>query len=505
VRRRPVLAALLTFVLLAAGCTANDTPTPAPSPGSTDTPVTWVDCRAEAKAIADKNGGELPSGVDFQCGSVLVPQDWNAAGDGKMFEIALMRAVKGSPDGKLSVLTNPGGPGGSGLDFLPYLAGELTNLISAFNVVSFDPRGVGKSDPVKCISDEDLDASFGYDPDPVSQTAFDGNVKIANHIADGCGAKFGDQLGLFNTEQTARDMDAIRAAVGDEKLTYLGFSYGTLLGAVYAELFPTKVRAMVLDGAVDPQQTPVQSSEGQAMGFERALDNFSVWCKANVSKCAIAADPRGAIVQAVDSARTNPVKGSGGRLATSGWVLWGVIFAMYSQDNWKYVGPAIDNLRKGNPGLIFAMADSYAERDEQGHYSTLFDANNAVNCADANYPTVEEIRVLQSQWRAKYPLFGAPLATGLLTCAAWPAKKDPYPVGPATGAPPIVVVGTTGDPATPYESTMKLADMLGVGQVLTWEGEGHTAYPTTTCIRKAVDSYLIDLRVPEKGQRCPAS
>jgi hypothetical protein len=185
-------------------------------------------------------------------------------------------------------------------------------------------------------------------------------------------------------------------------------------------------------------------------------------------------------------------------------VLWGVIFAMYSQDNWKYVGPAIDNLRKGDPGLIFAMADSYAERDEQGHYSTMFDVFNAVNCADATFPTVAEIRSLQSQWRTKYPLFGAPLATGLLSCATWPVKKDPYPVGPATGAPPIVVVGTTGDPATPYESTIKLADMLGVGQVLTWEGEGHTAYPTTTCIRKAVDGYLIDLTVPDKGLRCPA-
>ncbi len=500
-RRRPALiAVLLTFVLAAAGCTAGEqtTPGPPPAPGGTGTPISWGSCRFSS-------GTDRPSGVTFQCGSVLVPQDWNDAGNGKTFTIAVMRAFKGSPDGKLSVLTNPGGPGGSGLDFLPFLAGEVPNLISKFNVVSFDPRGVGQSTTVKCISDADLDASFGYDPDPVSQQAFDGNVAIARRIADGCGAKFGEELGLFDTVQTAKDMDALRSAIGDEKLTYLGFSYGTLLGAVYAQLFPTTVRAMVLDGAVDPQQTPVQSSEGQAMGFERAPDNFSAWCKTHTSQCPIASDPRGAITRAVDAARTNPVKGAGGRSATSGWVLWGIIFALYSQDNWKYVGPAIQNLGKGDPGLIFAMADSYAERDEQGHYSTLFDANNAVNCADANFPTVEEIRGLQAQWRQQYPLFGAPLATGLLNCAVWPAKKDPFPAGPAKGAPPILVVVTTGEPATPYESTMKLADMLGVGQVLTWEGSKHTAYPDTPCIQKAVDNYLIDLTLPEKGLRCPAS
>ncbi len=262
---------------------------------------------------------------------------------------------------------------------------------------------------------------------------------------------------------------------------------------------------MVLDGAVDPQQDPIESSEGQAIGFERALNNFSEWCKTSAARCPIAADPKGAINAALAKGRTDPVKGSDGRSATAGWILWGVIFAMYSQDSWQYVGPAINNLSRGDADLILAMADAYAERDQSGHYSNLFDANNAVNCADSEYPTAEEIRGLQSQWRSKYPLFGAPLALGLLNCSLWPAKKDTYPAGKAEGAPPILVVGTTGDPATPYESTKKLADMLGVGQVLTWLGEGHTAYPETTCIRRAVDNYLIDLVMPEQGLNCPAS
>jgi TAP-like protein len=212
------------------------------------------------------------------------------------------------------------------------------------------------------------------------------------------------------------------------------------------------------------------------------------------------------VTSALDRARTNPVKGSDGRAATAGWVFYAIVSTMYSQDNWQYLAQGISDLGKGNTRFVFLLADSYAERDEQGHYKNLFDANSAVNCVDsASYPTIEQVRTLQSQWRTKYPLFGAPLAIGLATCSVWPAKKDPYPVGPAVGAPPIVVVGTKGDPATPYESTAKLADMLGTGTVLTWDGEGHTAYPETSCIRNAVDGYFINLNVPAKGLTCPAS
>jgi pimeloyl-ACP methyl ester carboxylesterase len=301
-----LLAALLSLGLALTGCTKTPEPTP-PRPDTTGTGgLTWSDCRSDAEAVADKYGIKIPSSIDFDCATIKVPQDWSDANNGKTFDIALMRAVKGSPDGKLSVVTNPGGPGGSGLDFLPTFVPDLTTLWDKFAIVSFDPRGVGKSSNVKCISDEDLDASFGYDPDPVSQAAYDGNVALSRKIADGCGQKFGEDLRLYNTEQTARDMDAVRAALGDEKLTYLGFSYGTLLGAVYAQLFPTKVRAMVLDGAVDATQTAVQASEGQAMGFERAMTNFTEWCKTNTRQCPIAADPRGAITAAIDSARTTP-------------------------------------------------------------------------------------------------------------------------------------------------------------------------------------------------------
>ncbi|GAB3846599.1 hypothetical protein GCM10029963_26630 [Micromonospora andamanensis] len=191
--------------------------------------------------------------------------------------------------------------------------------------------------------------------------------------------------------------------------------------------------------------------------------------------------------------------------ATAGWIFYAIVSSLYSEPGWQQLAQAIDRLNEGNPTEVFRLADNYTDRDDDGRYSNLFDANLAINCADEEErPDLERIRQLQSEWRTRYPLFGAPLASGLVSCTEWPGGSDPYPTGRAEGAPPILVVGTTGDPATPYEQTPALAEMLGVGRVLTWEGEGHTAYPQTTCITEAVDAYLIDLTVPPDGKRCPA-
>jgi pimeloyl-ACP methyl ester carboxylesterase len=500
VRHRAPLIVALVVALAATACTKH--PTTEPAPNASASPITWTDCTSQARA----HNSSVPTNIKFDCGDVRVPKDWHHPDNGETLKIALMRARALDPGQRQgSVVMNPGGPGGSGIDYLPDLVGNVTNLLQHFDVIGFDPRGVGASDNVKCISDSDLDKNFGYDPDPVSQASWDTYVTLQRHIADGCQTKFGEELSLYATVQAAQDMDVIRSAVGDAKLTYLGFSYGTLLGAVYAQLHPENVRAMVLDGAVDPTATSTEAAEGQAKGFQQALTNFTTWCAGNAHQCDIAADPQGQLAKALATAQTNPVKARDGRTVTQGLVFWGIVEALYSEQIWSYLGSAIHDLNGGDPTAILRLSDFYTERDPSGRYSTLFDANNAVNCADANYPTVDEARALQSQWRAKYPLFGAPMAAGITTCAVWPAKKDPFPTGPAKGAPPILVVGTTGDPATPYEGTQKLADMLGVGQVLTWEGSQHTAYPDTTCIRNAVDNYLINLTLPAKGLRCPAS
>lgn len=530
-RRWRVLAACVAATLLLTGCTLpvfaprTDAGSSRPPAGPVGAAANWRPCPETPKQLV----GRTAPNMSYDCATIAVPRNWQSAGGtaspgaatpggtagpgtGDTFDIALIRARSTKQHDRIgSLLINPGGPGGSGVDTAVYLSfgtalgGLPDDVTSRFDIVGFDPRGVARSSPVKCISDADLDTSFGYVPDPRTQAEFDGLVALNKRIGQGCGDKYGDQLRLYSTVQAARDMDAIRVAVGDPKMTYLGYSYGTLLGATYAQLFPRNIRALVLDGAVDPKQDLVTGSESQAKGFELAFTNFTAWCTKTPARCPIAPDARAAVTTALQKAEVSPVRGKNGRSATAGWVMYAVISSLYTESGWEDLAKGIDMLERGDPTKVFELADSYAERDASGHYSNLFDANLAVNCADASsVPDLAQIRDLQSQWRTKYPMFGASLAVGLLSCRYWPGQHDPYPTVAATGAPPIVVVGTTGDPATPYEQTQRLADMLGVGTVLTWEGEGHTAYPQTPCITSAVDAYLVDLTVPSKGQRCPA-
>jgi pimeloyl-ACP methyl ester carboxylesterase len=510
------LAPLLLVLALLAGCVSPDArwstptsgralgtssarPSPSVSGGVQVPPADWQPCPDVYKGIFPNP----PANVTFSCATVKVPQDWAHPKDSGTFDVALVRGRSTTQRDRVgSLFINPGGPGGSGFEYAVYRSVYLpAEVVRRFDIVGFDPRGIGRSSPVKCFSDADLDQNFGIDPDPVGDPGFQESVGLARRLAQSCGDKYGDKLPLFSTEQAARDMDALRAAVGEQQLTYLGYSYGTLLGAVYAQLFPKNVRALVLDGAVDPTLTSQQSAEKQAAGFELAFTNFSKWCAANASSCPIGPDARAVVMKAITDARTAPVQGKG-RKATAGWVFTAVVSSLYSESSWRVLAQAMQDLRGGKPDKMFQLADAYAERDASGKYTNMFDANSAVGCADSdNTPTVEQARALQSQWREKYPLFGGALALNLI-CAQWPGKRDPYPTGTATGSAPIVVIGTIGDPATPYEQAPALAKMLGVGTLVTWKGEGHTAYPQTGCIIDAVNRYLIDLKVPAAGTTC---
>jgi pimeloyl-ACP methyl ester carboxylesterase len=515
VRLRLLALGLLAGLLVLTGCTVpvispdagnNAAPGDQPAPAASGEPA-WRSCPEVPRQLV----GRGASGMKYDCATIKVPQDWSNAGNGQTFDVALIRVRSDKQHDRIgSLLVNPGGPGASGVNLAVYLSfgsafqGIPDEVTQRFDIVGFDPRGVDRSSPVECISDAQLDESFGYVPDPQTQAQFDGLVDLNRSIGQECGAKYADKLKLFSTVQTAKDMDAIRAAVGDQKTTYLGYSYGTLLGATYAQLFPQNVRALVLDGAVDPRQGFAAGSESQAKGFALAFDNFAKWCDATPARCPIAPDAKAAVTTQIDKAEVSPVTGAGGRKATSGWVFYAVISSLYTQSGWQALGSAIKQLEGGNPAEVFQLADAYAEREPNGTYSNLFDANIAVNCADQKtVPDVNQVRTLQGQWRSSVPLFGAPLAVGMLTCAVWPGGHDPYPTGPATGSAPILVVGTTGDPATPYAQAPALANMLGVGRLLTWEGEGHTAYPQTGCVTQAVDAYLLNLTVPPEGKRCP--
>jgi pimeloyl-ACP methyl ester carboxylesterase len=521
---------MVITALLAAGCSGTQLdpapPEPTGAPAAWDAEVTWEPCpdlprEALAQAMP---AGVLPgiildlitglaitvltAGRTYECGTLPVPQDWAEPDSGETFDIALVR-VRGdrSEDRIGSLIVNPGGPGASGVDAavylsLPTLVGGLPDDVTDhFDIVGFDPRGVGRSSPIECFSDADLDEAFGAEPDPVDQAAFDDAVAASQRRTETCGNKYGDALHYYSTRQTAHDLDALRDAVGDEQITYLGYSYGTLLGAVYAHLYPENIRAMVLDGAVDPQ--PSGEGGGQAAGFERAFGNFADWCDATPGECPLGPDTRTAVTDAIEQARVSPVAGDDGRDATAGWVFWAVVSSLYVQDLWPQLGSAIDDLERGDPTGVFFLADLYTGRDADGSYPNLFDANTAINCVDSDSElTAAQVREMQEDMRGDYPLFGAPLAVNSLDCVQWPAEPDPYPVGAADGAPPILVIGTTGDPATPYESTARLADLLGTGVVLTFEGEGHTVYPESGCIDDAVHSYLFDLTPPAEGTTC---
>lgn len=465
----------------------------------------WTDCKAEI----ERSIGTTLSGVKVDCGAVRVPQDWANPTVGT-FDIAMVRVRRESQKNRIgSLLVNPGGPGASGIELAAqtplFLPGEV---LERFDVVGFDPRGVGKSAPVDCLPAASKDATSAANPDPVPQKDFDEQVKLWRTAISPCVSKYGKTLGYYSTEQTARDMDSVREAVGDPKMTYLGYSYGTLLGAVYAHLYPSRVRAFVLDGAVDPKLDGVTASEGQAAGFEKAFDNFAAACKAKGAGCPIGPEARRTLHNVLVSVQKKPVPGRNGetRTATTGHVLSAVTAALYVKAQWPTLEKAISDVSKGDPTAVFALNDSFTGRNADGTYNNMTDAFTAIGCTDErNPPTVATVRTLQGEWRRKYPLFGAPLAMTLLSCAVWPGTHDPYPVGSAFGAPPIVVVGTTGDPATPYGNTAKLAGELGTGRIVTWRGEGHTAYPQTTCIRDSISNYLLTTKAPREGLDCPAN
>lgn len=442
----------------------------------------------------------------LECTTLSVPLDYAAAST-RMISVAVIRKPASDRQHRIgSLIINPGGPGGSGLDYVRCCAAEFSALTARFDLVSFDPRGVGQSTPIRCLTAKQLDAYVAEDPTPDTPAERAALVASSRAFAQACWARNHDYLRHVGTIDQARDMDVLRAALGDAKLTYLGKSYGTYLGAKYAQLFPTRIRALVLDGALDPAESTEASNRVQARGFEVDLRDFIADCVQR-GGCPLGTTVAGAtdrLHRFIAQVDAHPLPASG-RTLGSGELFLGLAAGLYSTDAWPALRLALAQALAGSGRALLYFTDSLTERRNDGSFSNLIESNTAINCIDR--PSSRDVATYDAEARAfgkESSFFGAAIAYGTLTCAFWPvpAVEQPHAVR-AQGAPPIVVIGTTRDPATPYVWAQALARQLASGVLLTYDGDGHTAYGRgNRCLDGAVNRYVLEGKPPANGTRC---
>ncbi|MEU0673334.1 alpha/beta hydrolase [Streptomyces sp. NPDC006172] len=507
-----VRAAALTVAVLVSSCLAAGCGGDSPQADLPAQELRWEDCPAPSSA---EGGGSapspLPDGGAWQCATMQAPLDW-AKPKGDTIGIALIRArASGEASRRIgSLVFNFGGPGGSGVATLPAFGEDYATLRTRYDLVSFDPRGVGRSAGVRCENDQQLDAYFQQDMTPddaAERTAYTDSVQAFNGACERNSKKV---LPHVRTTDAARDMDLMRQVLGDDKLHYFGISYGTELGGVYAHLFPQRVGRAVFDAVVDPTQTPEQGSLGQARGFQLALDNFAEDCTSKVEDCPVgdtAQDVKDKIARLLKDLDSKPIPGIFPRELTQSAATNGIAQALYSKDFWAYLTEGLEQAYDGDGRTLMLLSDSMNGRSENGEYSNIAAANVSINCADdkPRY-SPEFVQGKLPEFRAASPLFGDFLAWSMISCTDWavPGAAD-HPDVSAPGSAPILVVGNTGDPATPYEGARKMVDALGkgVGVELTYRGQGHGAYDSKNkCVQAAVDGYLLDGRVPPAGTVC---
>ncbi|MGG5259968.1 alpha/beta hydrolase [Phycicoccus avicenniae] len=511
-RPSALLAGAVAVTTLLSGCSlvggaTEDEPAPSVSVSPQSPP-------AGSEALARYYGQKLDwtecSGA--QCAKLTVPVDY-ARPEGSTIEVALLKVPAKKSSKRIgSLVVNPGGPGGSGVDYAraaDFIVGP--GVRDRYDVVGFDPRGVGRSAPVDCLTDTQLDAFLGSDPTPDDEAEERTFAQGSAAFAAACAKNAGPLLAHVSTEDAARDMDVLRAALGEEKLTYLGKSYGTYLGSTYAELFPKQVGRFVLDGVVAPDLTSDEINLGQAKGFETATRAFAKYCVTE-GDC-----PLGDSVDAVmENLRTfladvdaTPVPRTGDGSVpklTEGWASLGIAAAMYDQGAWRTLVDAMGDALGGDGTALMQLADQYADRNPGGGYAgNIMEVIYAVNCLDKpESDSVPEHAALADAAAKQAPTWGRYLAWSSLVCGYWPipAKGTPHTVA-AQGAEPIVVIGTTRDPATPYEWSVRLRKQLAKASLITFDGDGHTAYTrSNSCVDDAVDAWYLKGTLPKDGLRC---
>ena len=472
----------------------------APRPG---TPIQWGPCKP---AASDQS--RIPPGAE--CGMLSVPVNYDKP-DGDVAQIATIR-IKATGDKIGSLIVNPGGPGESGVEAAASLVPSLPDPVrERFDVVGFDPRGVGNSTPaVWCNSDADNDRQRA---DPTVEFTPEGVAHIEQEYKDfvqRCVDKMGkDFLENVGTADVVKDLEAMRAAIGDQKLTYLGYSYGTRIGSSYAETYPDKVRAMVLDGAVDPAADPTEADIRQSAAFQKAFNDFAADCATNPD-CPLGTDPAKAVDvyhSLVDPLVKHPAKTRDPRGLSYNDAIIGTILPLYSPSLWRHLTQALKEIHNGTGDTMLALADLYMERDAQGHYKNSTDVRVAVNCVDK--PQIKDrAKAVDEDRRTREvaPFMSYGDFTGLApldACAFWPVPPTttPHEIH-VSGLPPILIVSTTNDPATPYEQGVALARELG-GTLLTFDGTQHTVvFQGNPCVDDIAARYLVDLTVPPPGTKC---
>ncbi|MDQ2881188.1 MAG: alpha/beta hydrolase [Actinomycetota bacterium] len=529
----PVLAAVAALAL---GCTAATGTTAQHGPvGAVPTGLeqfygqnlSWGGCSAFATTPSDKKAYADPG---LQCAYLNVPLDY-ANPKGRVIKVGLLRRPASDPAHRIgSLVINPGGPGGSGMSTAASLADQITtnDVGQRFDFVGFDPRGVGSSKPqVVCRTPAERDAerlmNLNVDTSPAGVAQTENQEKVDDA---GCVTRTGQELLAsggtpetvsdtgkqvlenVGTRDVVRDMDVMRSALGDEKLTYLGYSYGTRIGTSYAEAFPKNVRAMILDGALDPKQDQISELLDQARGFQKAFDAFAAWC-AGRADCALGQDKNQAVSKfqaLVLPLIDKPIGVPDGRKLSYSDATIGTVQALYLSDLWPTLNRGLVELTQGQGNILMRLADIYYGRGQDGSYSTEMDVFQAVQCVDN--PPIKDPNVardVDAQYRKLAPFLdtGKPPSPALDNCAFWPVPPTGGPHDPNTpGLPTVMVISTTQDPATPYQAGVNLAHDLNA-RLLTYEGTQHTAFlQGNSCVDRAGISYLVDLQLPTDGTRC---
>jgi pimeloyl-ACP methyl ester carboxylesterase len=529
-RRRPayrLAASVSATLLLGTGCgvfsgeeRASDPATGAPTSASPSPSPTRSAPEEPGDAAAQP---APPSGLErfydqrvtwrscsdgFECATVKVPLDYREP-DGRSIGIAVSRRPATDPGRRRgAILVNPGGPGASGIAFAPTaLAQFRADVLARYDVVGFDPRGVAASQGVDCLSDAELDEFIALDPTPDNAAATTRALRQITEFGRGCVRGAGALAGHVSTPEAARDMDVVRAVVRSPELNYYGASYGTLLGATYADLFPKRVGAMVLDGAVDPTQSLLQENLKAAAGFQTALDAYLRYC-VRQGDCPlgdsvpVAQRRLNALLDRIDD---RPLPGDGQRRLTIGHAVLGVWLPLYVPELYPTLTVALQSALRGQGGPLLRLSDFYVSRGPGGYQDNSMEALYAVNCLDESTSmSPAQVRRLIPRFEQRSSTFGEVFAWFLVGCPQWPVQSaEPLPEIDAPGAPPILVIGTTGDPATPYESAVALAGQLRSGVLVTRVGEGHTGFGRgNACVDATVNDFFARGAVPRDGKRC---